>query len=188
MVVLEGEQGAGKSSACRVLAGEWFSYSLPDIRDKDGAQHIRGKSLIEVAELAAIGKAESHSFRFRLLKRRASSQAQIAAASFRRQSLDRLEIPTDAEARRLAGLSVAVADPHRLGRQIVQLGNIFQPAGIRRSTAQRDMQFHQEVGADGDIVGFRQMGRLQPGRHAANARDVDLDDGAGPALQIVAKV
>ena len=68
MVVLEGEQ-AGKSSACRVLAGEWFSDSLPDIRDKDGAQHIRGKSLIEVAELAAIGKAESHSFRFRLLNK-----------------------------------------------------------------------------------------------------------------------
>src|ERR1700677_3338142 len=58
----------------------------------------------------------------------ALGQAQIATAPFRRQSLDRLEIPTDAEARRVAGLSVAVADPHRLGRQVVQLGNVFQPA------------------------------------------------------------
>lgn len=63
MIVLEGEQGVGKSSACRVLAGEWFSDSLPDIRDKDGAQHIRGKWLLEVSELAAIGKAEAETLK-----------------------------------------------------------------------------------------------------------------------------
>jgi hypothetical protein len=49
-------------------------------------------------------------------ERRASGQAQIATAPFRRQSLDRVEIPADAEARRFAGFSVAVVDPHRLGR------------------------------------------------------------------------
>jgi predicted P-loop ATPase len=63
MIVLEGDQGVGKSTACRILAGEWFSDSLPDVRDKDGAQHIRGRWLVEIAELAAIGKAEAETLK-----------------------------------------------------------------------------------------------------------------------------
>ncbi|MGR0183201.1 VapE domain-containing protein [Azospirillum aestuarii] len=59
MLILEGLQGLLKSSACRVLGGDFFSDSMPnDVTSKDAQQHLRSLWLIEIGELHALSKVE----------------------------------------------------------------------------------------------------------------------------------
>lgn len=58
MLVLQGDQGIGKSSALRILGGDWYKSDLRDIENKDGPIGLFGKWIVEVSELASLrGKA-----------------------------------------------------------------------------------------------------------------------------------
>jgi predicted P-loop ATPase len=53
VLVLEGYQGKGKSTALRMLASDsWFTDGLGDIHQKDVVDQMAGKWIIEIAELA----------------------------------------------------------------------------------------------------------------------------------------
>jgi len=53
LLVLEGVQGIGKSSAIRILAGEGFTGQLADLGSKDASMQLRGPCLIELGGLSA---------------------------------------------------------------------------------------------------------------------------------------
>ena len=57
-LILEGPQGAGKSTAAATLALEpaWFADEIADLGTKDAAQDLRGKWLVELGELSALNR------------------------------------------------------------------------------------------------------------------------------------
>lgn len=58
-MVLEGPQGMFKSTALRVLGGVWFKDTDLDLQNKDAMSALQGVWLYEIAELDALGRAES---------------------------------------------------------------------------------------------------------------------------------
>lgn len=55
MLVLEGDQGRGKSTALQILATEpFFGDALPPMGSKEASSYLRGKWIVEVAELEAM--------------------------------------------------------------------------------------------------------------------------------------
>lgn len=66
MMIMEGPQGARKSSAIRMLCNDpdWFSDTMPaDLDNKDARQHLRGNWLIEMSEISQLRKSEVESLK-----------------------------------------------------------------------------------------------------------------------------
>ena len=60
MIVLNGDQGIGKSTFISKLGGEWYSDSLnlSDMNDKTAAEKLQGYWILEIGELAGMRKAD----------------------------------------------------------------------------------------------------------------------------------
>jgi putative DNA primase/helicase len=61
VLVLEGPQGAGKSTAARILGGEFTQEHLPDLHSKEAAASLAGCWIVELSELAAMSRSEVES-------------------------------------------------------------------------------------------------------------------------------
>ena len=61
ILVLNGDQGIGKSTLIAKLGGEWYSdsLSLTDMNDKTAAEKLQGYWILEISELAGVKKADA---------------------------------------------------------------------------------------------------------------------------------
>lgn len=58
VLVLEGDTGIGKSTAIEILGGQWFSAGTIDFQNKDTIDLLRGKWILEMAEMDVMNRHE----------------------------------------------------------------------------------------------------------------------------------
>jgi predicted P-loop ATPase len=69
MIVLEGEQGALKSSSIAALGGPYYADLALDVSDRDAVMGCHGPWIIEWSELAGLGRREAESVKAFLTRR-----------------------------------------------------------------------------------------------------------------------
>lgn len=80
--ILEGPQGLRKSSALRALGGEWFSDTPLPIGEKDAFEQLKGRWIIELAELDSLSKADASA-----IKAFISSQVDTYRGAYKRRAV-----------------------------------------------------------------------------------------------------
>lgn len=68
-LVLEGDQGEGKTAALRVLGGKWFTELDGDLQGKDPVDRIHGVWIAELSELSAMNRTEEAALKGFLTRR-----------------------------------------------------------------------------------------------------------------------
>jgi putative DNA primase/helicase len=58
VIILEGKQGTGKSSALSILGGDWYAGELGDVGSMDAQMQLSRAWRVELAELDALRRAD----------------------------------------------------------------------------------------------------------------------------------
>lgn len=83
VLVLEGEQGIGKSTLINILGGDWYGDINLDTHSKDTVDAMRGKWVIEVSEMECTRRQETQA-----LKAFITRQVDRVRLAYARQSTD----------------------------------------------------------------------------------------------------
>jgi len=69
MVVLEGEQGIGKSTICEILGQDWYADLVLNVHSPDTVDCMRNKWIIEISEMECTKRAETQALKSFLSRR-----------------------------------------------------------------------------------------------------------------------
>jgi len=69
IIVLEGEQGVGKSSIVEILGGSWYGDIVIDPHARDTVDAMRGKWFIELSEMEAIRRTDAQALKAFITRR-----------------------------------------------------------------------------------------------------------------------
>lgn len=63
MLILEGDQGVGKSKMLNIIGGKWYCENNENISSKDFCLSLQGKLVVELSELDSFSKAEANTIK-----------------------------------------------------------------------------------------------------------------------------
>lgn len=157
MLILEGDQGARKSSTLRALLPDasWFSDTPLEIGHKDALQALRGKWLVEMGELSKLRAADVEAVKIFLSSRRDDYRPSYARAvvSYPRQCVFAGTVNT------LEGVGY-LADPSGARR--------FWPIRVKKRSPERwaqdraNLEAHREQIWAEAVVAYRRGAHREP--------------------------